>query len=161
MHPRAVFGLLLISALVVAAVVVVLANNREGGIADPFEGLDDDPQIFCSQPDPKPLPESGRASLVLQDCAAGKVNALSRGGTIAIDLTGSSTADGTYDFRNLSVSDPSILQTVVAPKVMDADYFAVYRGVRGGRVTITATYRYCVNGKCADSMLWETKVQVT
>ena len=160
MNPRAVAGVLLFSALIVAAVAVVLVNNREG-ILDRFEGLDDDPQIFCSQPDPQPLAEGRGASLVLQDCAAGKTNTVSRGGTIAVDLAGSSTADTKYEFRNLSVSDPSILQTVVAPKVIDTDLFAAYRGVHGGRVTITAIYRYCFNGKCADSMLWETTVQVT
>lgn len=44
---------------------------------------------------------------------------------------------------------------------MDAEYLALYRGARRGRVTITAVYRYCVNDKCADSMLWETTVQVS
>lgn len=157
MHQRAVAGLLLISALVVAVVAVA---NRER-IADRFETLNDDPQLFCSQPDPQPVAEGSGASLVLQDCAAGKTNTVARGGTVAVDLMGSSDADTTYEFRNLSVSDSSTLQTVVAPKVMDADYFAVYRGVRSGRVTITAVYRYCPSGKCADSMLWETTVQVT
>ena len=161
MHPRAVAGLLLIFALMVAVVAMVLASNREGGIGDRFEGLDDDPQIFCSEPDPTPAAEGNGANLVLQDCAAGKINTVSRGGTIAVDLTGWSTTDAMYDFRNLRVSDPSILQTVVAPKVMDDEYFAVYRGLRSGQVTITAIYRYCVNDRCADSMLWETTVQVT
>lgn len=159
MHQRAVAGLLLISALVVAVVAVVAVTNREG-IADRFERLDDDPQIFCSQPDPIPVAQSSGASLVLQDCAAGKTNTVSRGGTIAVDLTGWSTADTTDEFRNLHVSDPSILQTVIAPKVTGADYFAVYQGVRSGGVTITAVDRYCSSGKCEDSMLWETTVQV-
>lgn len=161
MQKRALAGFLLIPAVVVAVVVVALVTNREGGTADHFEKLDDDPQIFCSLPDPAPVAGTSGASLVLQDCAAGKISSVRRGGTVAVDLIGSSSADTTYEFRDLSVSDPSILRTVLAAKPMDADYFAVYQAVRSGGVTITATYRYCVNGKCADSMLWETTVQVT
>lgn len=97
MHPRAVAALLLTFALMVAVAAIVLASNREGGIGDRFEGLDDDPQIFCSEPDPKPAAEGSGASLVLQDCAAGKINTVARGGTIAVDLAGWSTTDATYD----------------------------------------------------------------
>jgi hypothetical protein len=159
MHNRTIAGFLLIPALVVV-VSVVLAINRER-IADRFEKLNDDPQLFCSQPDPSPVAEGNGASLILQDCAAGKINTVPRGGTIAVDLIGSSSADTKYEFRDLSVSDPSILQTVVAPKTIDSDYFALYQGVRSGRVTITATYRYCFNDKCVDSMLWETTAVVS
>jgi len=67
-----------------------------------------------------------------------------------------------FTIHDLTVSDSSILQTVTAPKTVSTfgDYFAVYRGVRSGRVDVNALWSYCSNG-CRDSMRWEATVQVT
>src|SRR5712692_10097461 len=106
MHKRAVAGLLLIPALVVAVVAAVVVTNL-GRIVDRFETPNDDPQVFCSLPDPSPVAEA-------------------TGGCF----------DSGAEFHDLTVSDPSILQTVSAPRTIDAstrdgtparhsDYFAV------------------------------------
>ena len=170
MHKRPVAGLLLIPALVVAVVAAVVVTNL-GRIVDRFETPNDDPQFFCSLPDPSPVAEANGTSLVLQGCAAGKTYTLPRGGTIAIDLASGGGLDSGAEFHDLTVSDPSILQTVSAPRTIDAstrdgtpgrhsDYFAVYRGIRTGRVTITALYRTCFNTSCNDTFQWEVTVQV-
>jgi hypothetical protein len=54
-----------------------------------------------------------------------------------------------------------VLGTVTVPRTVSAfgDYFAVYRGVRSGRVDINALWSYCFNG-CSDSMRWEASVRV-
>ncbi len=161
MHKRAVGSLLLIPALGVAVVAAVVVTNL-GRIVDRFETPNDDPQFFCSLPDPSPVAEG---------CAAGKTYTLPRGGTIAIDLASGGGLDSGAEFHDLTVSDPSILQTVSAPRTIDAstrdgtpgrhsDYFAVYRGIRTGRVTITALYRTCFNTSCNDTFQWEVTVQV-
>ena len=170
MRKQAVAGILLIPALVIA-VVATSAGGRalddqvgEANALDPivdfYESPSDTPHLFCSLPDPSPLPDASATSLVLQDCAAGKTFTIGRGKTIAVDLT----TDGLTGFaiHGLTVSDSSILQTVTAPSTVSTfgDYFAVYRGVRSGRVDINAMWSYCVNG-CRDSMRWEVTVQVT
>ena len=170
MRKQAVAGILLIPALVIA-IVATSAGGRalddqvgEANALDPivdfYESPNDTPHLFCSLPDPSPLPDASATSLVLQDCAAGKTFTIPSGKTIAVDLT----TDGLTGFamHDLTVSDSSILQTVTAPSTVSTvgDYFAVYRGVRSGRVDINAMWSYCVNG-CRDSMRWEVTVQVT
>jgi hypothetical protein len=166
----AVARILLIPVLLIA-VVAVPAVEREledqvgeasplDPIIDWYESPNDTAQIFCNVSDPSPWPDANEASLVLQDCAAGKTYTLQRGETVAVDLS-------TYGFtgftiHDLTVSDPSILQTVTAPSAVSTfgDYFAVYRGVRSGRVDINAVWSYCSDG-CRDSMRWEATVLVT
>jgi hypothetical protein len=162
---------ILLIPILLIAVVAVPAVEREledqvgeasplDPIIDSYESPNDTAQIFCNVSDPSPWPDANEASLVLQDCAAGKTYTLQRGKTIAVDLS-------TYGFtgftiHDLTVSDSSILQTVTAPRTVSTfgDYFAVYRGVRSGRVDINAVWSYCGNG-CSDSMRWEAIVQVT
>ena len=169
MRKQAVAGILLIPALALAVVVVspvatalddqVGETNALDPIVDFYESPSDTPHLFCSLPDPSPLPDASATSLVLQDCAAGKTFTIARGKTIAVDLT----TDGLMGFaiHGLTVSDSSILQTVTAPRTVSTsgDYFAVYRGVRSGRMEIDAVWSYCSNG-CRDSMRWEATVQV-
>ena len=170
MRKQAVAGILLIPALVIA-VVATSAGGRalddqvgEANALDPivdfYESPNDTPHLFCSLPDPSPLPDASATSLVLQDCAAGKTFTIARGKTIAVDLTTNGLTG--FAIHGLTVSDSSILQTVTAPSSISTfgDYFAVYRGVRSGRVDINAMWSYCVNG-CRDSMRWEVTVQVT
>jgi hypothetical protein len=167
---QAVAGILLIPALVIAVVAAsaggralddqVGETNALDPIVDFYETPNDTPHLFCSLPDPAPLPDASATSLVLQDCAAGKTFTIPRGKTIAVDLT----TDGLTGFaiHDLTVSDSSLLQTVTAPRTVSTsgEYFAVYRGVRSGRVDINALWSYCSNG-CRDSMRWEATVQVT
>jgi hypothetical protein len=167
---QAVARILLISALLSAVVVVsavgtalddqVGETNALDPIIDFHEGPSDNPQLFCSLPDPSPRPEASATSLVLQDCAAGKTFTIALGRTIAVDLTPYGLTG--FAIHDLTVSDSSILQTVTAPRTVSTsgDYFAVYRGVRSGRVDINAVWSYCFSG-CGDSMRWEATVQVT
>jgi hypothetical protein len=167
MHNEPVVGLVLIPALIVAIVAAVLVTNRER-IADRFETPNDDPQFFCSLPDPSPVAEATGTSLLLEGCAAGKTYELKRGATMAVDLATGGRLDSGAQFHDLTVSDPSILQAVSAPVAIKStrdgatalDYVAVYKGVQSGRVTISALYRVCF-GRCTDSMRWETTVQVS
>jgi hypothetical protein len=167
---QAVAGILLIAALVIAVVVVsrvgtalddqVGETNALDPIVDFYESPNDTPQLFCSLPDPSPWPDASATSLVLQDCAAGKTFTIARGKTIAVDLTTYGLTG--FAIHDLTVSHSSILQTVTAPRTVSTsgDYFAVYRGVRSGRVDINALWSYCFN-RCRDSMRWEATVQVT
>ena len=169
MPKRTLTAVLLSSALIVAVLAAVLVTNRER-FADRLETPSDDPQFFCSTPDPSPAAEGNATSLRLQDCAAGKTFTLQRGETIAIDLaTGGRGLDLGAEFHDLAVSDPSILQTVSAPRTIDAgpqdgmrafDYFAIYKGVHSGRVTLSALYLTCFHGGCYDTLRWEATVQV-
>ena len=170
MRKQAVAGVLLISALVIAVVVVstvgralhdqVGETNALDPIVDRYESPNDTPQLFCSLPDPNPWPDASATSLVLQDCAAGKTFTIARGKTIAVDLTTYGLTG--FAIHDLTVSDSSILQTLTAPRTVSTlgDYFAVYGGVRSGRVDMNALWSYCFNG-CRDSMRWEATVQVT
>src|SRR5260370_40465119 len=115
MHKRTVGGLLLIPALVVAVVAAVVVTNLVR-IVDRFETPSDDPPFFCSLPDPSPVAEANGTSLVLQGCAAGKTYTLPRGGTVAIDLASGGGLDSGAEVHDLTVSEPSILQTVPAPR---------------------------------------------
>ena len=168
MHKRKLAAIVLIPALVVAIVAALLVTNRER-IADRFETPNDDPQFFCSAPDPSPAAEANGTSLVLRGCAAGKTYTLLRGSTIAIDLASGGRIDSGADFHDLTVSDPSILQTVSVPRAISSsrdgkpalDFVAVYKGVHSGRVIISALYRVCFGGSCNDSLRWEATVQVT
>jgi len=167
---QAVAGILLIPALVIAVVVVsavgtafddqVGETNALDPIVDSYESPNDTPQFFCSLSDPSPLPDASATSLVLQDCDAGKTFSIARGKTIAVDLTTYGLTG--FAIHDLAVSDSLILQTVTAPRTVSTfgDYFAVYQGVRSGRVDINALWSYCFNG-CRDSMRWEATVQVT
>lgn len=171
MRKLAVAGVLLIPALVVvgvAAAAIGTALDDQIGetstldpVVDVYERPNDTPQQFCYSSDPRPWPDAVGASLVLQDCAAGKTYGVRRGSTIAVDLS-TFGFDG-FDIHGLTVSDSSILQTVAAPKTAGTfgDYVAVYRAVRTGRVDINALWRYCSDGQCADSVRWEATVVVT
>lgn len=169
MPTRALVGLVLVPALVLAVLLAV--TNREK-IIDRFESPNDDPGVFCSSPDPSPVAETNAASLILQGCSAGKTYSLPRGGTIAIDLASGGRLDSGAEFHGLTISDRSILETVIAPKTIEAstgdgaqhallDYFALYRGIRSGNATISALYRVCLNSTCNDTFRWEAFVRVS
>jgi hypothetical protein len=148
-----------------ATVVGTALDDRVGetDALDPavdfYERPNDTPQLFCSWPDTQSVAEVSDASLVLQDCAAGKTYTVPRGRTIGVDLT-TYGFDG-FDIHDLRVSDSSILETIV-PRTLSitGDYIAVYRGIRSGRASISALWRYCFNGNCNDSLRWEATVQV-
>src|SRR5258708_22605958 len=85
MHKGGVGSLLLVAALGVAVVAAVVVTNL-GRIVDRFETPNDDPQFFCSLPDPSPVAEANSTSLVLQGCAAGKTFSVPPCGPICSDL---------------------------------------------------------------------------
>ena len=162
----AVAVLLVILLLAIAGAAAIDAANPEG-IADRFESINDDPQFFCSSPDPAPVAEASDATLILRGCAAGKTYRVPRGGTIAIDLASGGRLDSGAVFHALTVSDRWILQTVVPPKTIGdpshyviVDYVAIYRGARRGIVTVSALYRVCISNGCIDTSRWEAFVQV-
>ena len=168
--PKGTPGAVLLTTALVGAVLAAVFVANLGRIADRFERPDDDPQFFCNMPDPSPVAEANATSLLLQDCAAGKTFTLPRGETIAIDLATGGRFDPGAEFHDLAVTDRSILQTVSAPRTIDVgtrdgtpafDYFAIYQAVHSGRVTISALYRRCFDGKCYEPVQWEATVQVS
>ena len=165
---RSLIGILLIPGLLVG-LMLALAGPA---IISAIRGPSDDPSLLCRSADPSPLAETNAAQLVLQACAAGKTFTISRGETIGVDLTGSGGVDATGTFHDLSVSDSSILGTVVGPRTIFSssrggtqgrffDYFAVYRGARSGQATISALLKTCVNVSCQETNRWRATVKVT
>ena len=151
-----------------ALAVLVLAAPA---IVDFLRGPSDDPSLLCTQPDPSPVAEADGAQVVLQACAAGTTFKIQRGETVAVDLTGSGGVDTSGTFHDLTVSDSWILSTVVTPNTIYLnmrngergrffDFFAVYKGARSGRATISALLSTCVNVRCKDTNRWRASVEV-
>jgi hypothetical protein len=165
---RTIVSILLVPGLL----AVVLLALSAPSIINSIQGPSDDPSLLCRSADPSPVAEASDAQLVLQACAAGKTFTIRRGETIAVDLTGSGDVDTSGTFHDLSVSDSSILGTIVGPRTIYLnsrggtqgrffDYFAVYIGVRSGQATISAVLNTCVNAGCHDTNRWRATVRVT
>ena len=84
---------------------------------------------------------------------------------------GSGDVDAAGIFHDLSVSDSSILGTVVGPSTIYSnsrggtqgrffDYVAIYRGARSGQATISALLQTCVNAGCHETNRWRAYVKV-
>jgi len=151
---------MLLVPLVIAAAATLISNLR---------GPSDDPALLCIRPDPTPLIN---ASLVLQNCSAGKTFTIQRGEILAVDLTASAGVDTGGEFRDLSVSNGSILATVAAPSTLFSslrngvsgryfDYVALLRGARTGQTMISALVQSCFNTRCQDTNRWVATVRVT
>ena len=164
---RSIASILLIPGMLAAAVLILAAPT----IVDFFRGPSDDPSLLCMQQDPSPVAEAHGAQIVLQACAAGKTFKIQRGESVAVDLTGSGGVDTSGTFHDLTVSDSSILSTVVAPNTIYLnmrygergrffDFFAVYKGARSGRATISALLSTCANVRCKDTNRWRATVDV-
>ncbi len=140
-----------------------------GGIwlADSLYGPIDDPAYFCASSDPSPAAGIA-ASLILQDCAAGKTYILARGATVAIDLPGGHGIDTSTTWKDVGVSNESVLATVAPLGKVGNEYnfeeVAVYRASQKGESTISATQVGCsanFGGTCDRDHRWVVKIEVT
>ena len=129
----------------------------------------DDPSYFCGAPDPSPV-TSIAASIVLQDCAAGKTFPLAKGRTIAVDLQAGNGVDTWTQWTDLAVSDGQVLKTVSGPTrvrgvpVQRLDEVAIYRANQTGQATLSAVEQLCTangGGGCRRGHLWSVTVRVT
>jgi hypothetical protein len=128
----------------------------------------DDPSYFCGTPDPSPLTTIS-AALVLQECAAAKTFTLEKGQTVALDLSGSAGVDTSDLWKDVAVSDASVLSTVSGPAQieMDSTYrrvdeVAIYRAAKSGQATISAVRQRCGGNafRCDKGHRWRATVRV-
>jgi hypothetical protein len=165
---RALVGIFLIPGMLAIGLLAVSAPM----LIDMVRGPSDDPSLLCRSADPSPVAVPTDAQLVLQACAAGKAFTIRKGEKLAVDLTGSGDVDTSGTFHDLSVSDSSILRTVIGPKTVYSssrggitgrffDYVAVYVGVRTGQSTTSALLNSCINAGCHDTNRWQATVKVT
>ncbi len=128
----------------------------------------DDPSYFCGTPDPTPL-TTVNAALVLQECAVTQTFSLEKGQTVALDLSGSAGVDTSDLWRDVSVSDASVLRTVSAPAQIEedstyrrVDEVATYRAEKSGQATISAVKQRCGGntGRCDKGHRWRATVRV-
>ena len=128
----------------------------------------DDPSYFCGSPDPTPA-TTVSASLVLQECAANKTFTLEKGRTIALDLSGSAGVDTSDLWKDVTISDASVLSTVSGPAQIEedstyrrVDEVAVYRAAKSGQATISAVRQSCGGntGRCDKGHMWRATVRV-
>jgi len=128
----------------------------------------DDPSHFCQAPDPSPI-ASIAASVVLEDCAAGKTVSVAKDQIVAIDLQNARGVDTWTQWTDLSISDGQVLSTVSGltqlagePPVREDDV-ALFRAMEPGQATITVLAQYCTangGGSCGRSYLWRVTVRV-
>jgi hypothetical protein len=157
-------ALILLSPTVLVALFLVADREQ---IAAFFLGPVHGPAYFCSAPDPTPVADLG-ASLVLQECSAGRTVTVSLGETIAVDLQNLYGVDTSRDWHDLGVSDNSVLGTVVAPIARGvrprSDEIAVYRALKAGDSAISAVLVSCTanfGGHCSRGGRWIVTVLVT
>ena len=156
----------LVSILLIPSIVVLLGVlTRPCEVLNFILGPVDDPQYFCSGPDPSPLPEFS-SSTVLQECSAGKTVTIGRGQTIAVDLLNSACVDFTTRWRDFSVSNESVLETALAPTSRGGacdrwDEIAIYRAVGRGQSSISAVQTVCGWQGCGRSHRWTVTVKVS
>jgi hypothetical protein len=160
MSKRALVGILLLPALVVGLGLATRGDQLLNFILGPV----DDPGYFCGAPDPSPVADMG-SSTVLQECSAGKTVTIGRGETIAVDLQNHYGIDRYSDWHDFSVSDESVLRTVVAPTSggirSPSDDIAVYRALKAGESTISAVQMTCgAPGGCGRDHRWRVTVEV-
>jgi len=129
----------------------------------------DDPSYFCGTPDPSP-PTTISAALVLQECAAAKTFTLEKGQTVALDLSGWAGVDTSDRWKDVTVSDTSVLSTVSGPAQIEVastfrrvDEVAIYRAAKSGRATISAVKQRCggITSSCDKGHGWHATVRVS
>ncbi len=148
----AIVSILLIPGLMALFLLAYAAPS----IIHLIEGPSDEPSLLCRSADPSPVAELSDAQLVLQACAAGTSFTITRGETIAVDLTGSGGVDETSTFHQLSLSNSSILATVVSPRTIYSSSRGgtqgrFFDGMRSGQTAISALLNSCLNGGCYDT----------
>jgi hypothetical protein len=160
MSKRALVSILLLPAIVVALGFATRPDELLNFILGPV----DDPGYFCGAPDASPVADLG-SSTVLQECSAGKTVKIGRGETIAVDLQNQYGVDRYSDWHDFTVSDESVLQTVIAPSRRGirprSDEIAVYRAIKAGESTISAVQVACgATGGCGRDHRWKVAVEV-
>lgn len=127
----------------------------------------DDAAYFCNTPDPVPGPGIS-ASIILQECAAGKTFDLRPGQTVAIELHPSFGVDTSTQWFDVGVSDTSVLVATPAPESVRGPYgrpdkVAIFRAQRVGIATIHAVLKQCsanFGGGCDRGYRWTVTIQV-
>jgi hypothetical protein len=158
---RVLVSILLLPALIAAVFLAVWVPSILNFVLGPIN----DPGYFCSTPDPTPVVNLN-ATVVLQECSAGKTVTISQGATIAVDLQNFFGVDTSDDWHDLGISDSSVLETVVSPSSRGirprSDEIAVYRALRVGQSTISAVLRHSGGGGgYARGHLWSVTIRVT
>jgi hypothetical protein len=162
---RVLVSILLLPGLL----AVVFSAQWAPSILNFVLGPINDPGYFCTTPDPTPVANLN-ATVVLQECSAGKTVTISQGATIAVDLQNFFGVDTSDDWHDLGISDSSVLETVVSPSSRGvrprSDEIAVYRALRVGQSTISAVLRHSGGaggyaGGYARGHLWSVTVRVT
>jgi hypothetical protein len=158
MTKRAMVGIFLLPAMLVVLGLVLRSDQVLNFILGPV----DNPQYFCSIPDPSPVTELG-SSTILQECSAGKTVSIGRGETIAIELPYGGT-DSITTWHDFHVSDESVLQTVVAPTNTSyrgrSEEIALYRAAKTGQSRISAVQTTCFRS-CGRDHRWMVTVEVS
>lgn len=165
-YPKALRAPMASAAGAITLVAVVLGGGYEALAV--FDGPIDDAAFFCGAPDPSPAPGIA-ASIVLQECAAGKSFTVQRGQMIAIDLQGGHGVDTSRAWVDFNVSDSSVLSNLTPPHTVGgpfgrADEVALYQAIRSGESTISGVQMYCTangGGSCDRGHRWSVTIQVT
>ena len=158
---RVLISVLLLPGVLVVVFLAVWAPSILNFVLGPIN----DPGYFCSTPDPTPVGNLN-ATVVLQECSAGKTVTISRSTTIAVDLQNVFGVDTSDSWHDLGPSDGSVLETVVSPSSRGirprSDEIAVYRALSVGQSMITAVLRHSGGGGgYARGHLWSVTVRVT
>lgn len=165
-YPRALPAPIASAAGAIALVAMVLGGGYLASAI--LFGPIDDPGSFCGAPDPNPAPGIA-ASIILQECAAGKTFTVQRGQTIAIDLQVSHGIDTSSTWVDFSVSNGSVLGTVTPPETVGTlrrreDEIALYQARRSGEATISGVQMSCTGnfgGGCGRGLRWSVTIHVT
>ena len=157
---RVLVSILLLPGLIAVVFLAVSAPLILNFVLGPIN----DPGYFCTTPDPTPVANLN-ATVVLQECSAGKTVTIRRSTTIAVDLQNFFGVDTSDVWRDLGVSDSSVLETVVSPSSRGirprSDEIAVYRAISVGQSMITAVLRHSGGGGGYDrGHLWSVTVRV-
>ena len=123
--------------------------------------------MASSAPDPAPGPGIS-ASIILQECAAGKTFDLRSGQTVAIDLPTGAGVDTSTQWFDVGVSDTYVLVNAHAPESVRGPYsppdeVAIFRAQRRGVATIHAVLKQCsgnFGGGCDRGYRWTVTIQV-
>jgi hypothetical protein len=158
---RVLVSIFLLPGLIAVVILAVWVPSILNFVLGPIN----DPGYFCNTPDPTPVANLN-ASVVLQECSAGKTVTANPGAIIAVDLQNFFGVDTSDDWHDLRTSNSSVLETVVSPSSRGirprSDEIAVYRALRAGQSTVSAVLRHSGGGGGhARGHLWSTTIRVT
>lgn len=164
-HPAAIPPPIAAAAGAITLAAVVLGGVY--GVSAVLSGPIDDPGYFCGAPDPSPAAGIA-ASIVLQECAAGKTFSLRRGQTIAIELPGSGhgvdTSTGWSDFN---VSNTSVVSEVTPRETLSGQFgqeeVTLYKALGSGEASVGRVLTHCTangGGVCDRGHRWSVTIRV-